>query len=65
MLSQQEIPTHSKMAAAWASLSEARGEQARHGKGHVPSQTISQESWKFPWSLGVIRFPLISEYGKI
>lgn len=65
MPSQREILTFHKMAAGTDPLSpQVRGEQARHGKGHVPSQTIFQESWKFPWSLGVIRFPLISEYGK-
>lgn len=65
MLSQREIPTSTKMVDGTDPLSpQGRGEQARHGKGHVPSQTTFQESWKFPWSLHVIRFTHVPEYEK-
>lgn len=49
VLSQREIPTYNKQDGGWhgPSISTGRGEQARHGKGHVPSQTIFQSLGSF------------------
>lgn len=54
----QRANSHSYRTAAGVDpLSPQVRENGQAWKGHIHGQTIFQESWRVPQSLGVVRFP--------